>query len=92
MIEDFWFEDGKFVTKRTEDVTANLEQNVRDQNAGDGYTPSRDMRRVASIPMIIVEKWMREGLNLFDQNDWPKIRAKLNDSEYRHLRTALGRI
>ena len=24
--------------------------------------------RVASIPTVIVEKWMKEGFNIFDQN------------------------
>jgi len=27
-----------------------------------------DFHRVASIPTVVVEKWMREGFNIWDKN------------------------
>jgi len=48
--------------------------------------------RVASVPLIQIEKWYREGLNFYDPNDYPRIKRLLNDGEYRGLRTAPGRI
>lgn len=52
----------------------------------------KNMWRVASIPNWVVEKWMREGINIFKDEDWPKVRAKLNDPEYKFLRTSPGRV
>jgi hypothetical protein len=30
--------------------------------------PANDWHEVASIPTVVVEKWMREGFNIFDNN------------------------
>lgn len=48
-------------------------------------------RKVASIPMGVVEKLAKEGTNLItcSAKDLKKL---LNDPEYRHLRTAYGRL
>ncbi len=47
--------------------------------------------RVASVPLILLEKWWREeGLNYNDADDWAKIVGKLNNSDYSGLRTAPG--
>jgi hypothetical protein len=50
------------------------------------------MWKVASIPNWVVEQWMREGINIFKDEDWPKIKAKLNDPDYKFLRTSPGRV
>lgn len=52
----------------------------------------KNMWKVASIPNWVVEQWMREGINIFKDEDWPKVRAKLNDPEYKFLRTSPGRV
>ena len=77
-----------------EDVEPALECNKNRQNSGhDGYTPSRDLRHVAHIPDIIILKWLKEdGLNFFDKNHWPGIKRKLNDPDWRWLRTASGKV
>ncbi|GAG52779.1 unnamed protein product, partial [marine sediment metagenome] len=48
----------------------------------------------ASIPLVVVEQWMKEGINMLrpTEEDKKKIRQKLNDPEFRYLRTAPGRI
>lgn len=48
--------------------------------------------KIASIPLVLIDQWYKQGINFYDPNDWPKIKAMLNDSEYEALRTAPGRI
>lgn len=87
--------DGLLVRHSSEDVEPILEANKRRANAtpetgrfaGDGF------HMVARIPRILIEKWMNEeGIDFFDRNDWPKIVAKLNSSEYSYLKTLKARI
>ena len=75
-----------------QDVEPFLEQNKLDYNDGsDGWSPSRELQRVASIPNILIEKWLREeGIDVYNDNHWPAVVRKLNSSEYRHLRTGSG--
>lgn len=77
-----------------QDAAPILERNKALHNHDDrGWSPSRDMRRAASIPDIIVLKWLKEdGINVFDRDHWPAVKRKLNDPEYRYLRTAPGRL
>ena len=53
---------------------------------------SKNLWKAASIPNIIVEQWKKEGIDIFKEEDWPKVRAKLNSEEYRFLRTSPGKI
>lgn len=52
----------------------------------------KNMWKVASIPTIIIEQWKKEGIDLFKDEDWPKVRAKLNDPDFKFLRTSPGRV
>jgi hypothetical protein len=93
-------EQGSLVVQRTQDTTAYLERNKRDFNAAPSWRPyssgkkDRPMRKVASIPNIIVEQWMKEGVNIFDPSPemQKKIAAKLNSNEFEGLRTFPGRV
>lgn len=81
----------------TQDVAPMLEQNKAMALHNDGYSPSREMRRVASIPYAIMLKWQNEeGWWAMDagKDDLvaKKLAAKLNSSEYMYLRTADGRL
>jgi|APSaa5957512535_1039671.scaffolds.fasta_scaffold253589_1 hypothetical protein len=79
---------------REQDVEAILENNKALQTHNDGYSPSREMKRVASIPMVIAEQWMKEdGLNWMNLPKHEKgmyLRKKLNSSDYRFLKTSEG--
>jgi hypothetical protein len=46
----FWVEDGKIIERKTQDVEPIIKRNKYLQNDGDGYSPSRELRRAASIP------------------------------------------
>jgi len=78
----------------TQDVQPILDHNKEAYNDGTrGYTPSRDMRKIAEIPLIIAEKWRNElGVDVFDRNHADAVRRLLNDPEYLYLRTAPGRV
>ncbi len=90
--------EGDVIVRNTQDVEPILEHNKRlkrDAEEGNGgYTPSRDMRRVASIPNVVILKWFcEEGINVFNDEHWPWVASrKLDDPEYEYLRTAPGRV
>ena len=88
----FWEDDGKVIIRKTQDVEPILERNKRLLTADDGYSPSREFRRAASIPLVIVEQWLREGVDIFDPNCNEAVKRKLNDPQFAHLRTAPGRL
>jgi hypothetical protein len=84
---------GDLIVHRGEDVEPLLEANKALYTSGDGYSPSREWRRAASIPMALIEKWLNEmGLNVFNQDHLPKVLELLDSSEYLYLRTAPGRL
>ncbi len=71
-----------------QDLEPIFNANRDDRNSGhDGYTPSRDFRRVASIPNSIVMEWHSKGINMLRNEDWGKVVAMLDDPDYAHLRT-----
>lgn len=52
-----------------------------------------DWMHAARIPNGVSMKWLREeGIDIFNQNHWPKVREKLNDPEYAYLRTGRARL
>ncbi len=80
------------VIETVQDVEPILERNKALQNddAG-GWSPTRELRRAATIPDIVILKWRREdGIDVYDPDHWPAVKRKLNSSEYRWLRTAPG--
>lgn len=90
-----WEDDGQGggIIHSTQEVAPILEWNKAAQTHNDGYTPSREMRRVASIPMALISKWLHEeGWDAFNPAHHDKLMRKLNDPEYRYLRTAEGRL
>jgi hypothetical protein len=81
----------------TQDVAPMLERNKQMAAHNDGYSPSRELRRVASIPYVVGIKWLNEeGWWFMDADKDPdvakKLAAKLNSSDYAYLRTAEGRV
>jgi hypothetical protein len=84
---------GDLTVHRTADVEPILEANKALAASGDGYSPSRELRRAASIPMAVIEKWKNElGVDVFNPDHRPAVRRLLNSNEYAFLRTAPGRL
>ena len=78
--------DGDWVYQTIQDVEPILEANKAEQNSG--VKPSGTMRKVASIPLVLIVEWEKKyGLNFYNKDHWPGIKALLNSNEYRHLRT-----
>lgn len=92
---DYFFrdnEDGTYTVWSTQENDPFLERNKVLANAGDGYSPSRDLRREGSIPMGLIEKWKQEeGVNVLHPSGHDFLRRKLNDIDYQHLRTSPGK-
>jgi hypothetical protein len=90
LVED---SDGSLIVHREADVEPLLEANKALYTSGDGYSPSREWRRAASVPMAIIEKWQNElGVDVFNPDHKEAVRRLLNSSEYLYLRTAPGRL
>jgi len=88
VVNDFGEKTFRIVT--AQDCSAIVERNKRLQAAGNGYTPSRDLRWAASVPNIFIEQWMKEtGVNCYSKEFGDILRRKLNDPDFRHFRTAL---
>ena len=64
----------------------------------DGYSKSRELKRVASIPTIALSVWANEYNGDSNWFGLPKevqkkiLKEKLNSSEFRYFRTAEGKI
>ena len=84
-------EDRTFI-ETVQDVEPILDYNKALQTWDDGYSPTRELRRVASIPVVVIEQWLREGIDVFNPDHKEAVRRKLNSNEWRHLRTAPGRL
>ena len=70
-----------------------LDRNKAMATHNDGYSQSREMRRVASIPMQLIYHWLEtEGWNAFDPANADRLAKRLNDPDYAYLRTADGHV
>lgn len=81
--------DGTFTISRTQDVEPILDNNKALQNIP--QDKKSDFRHVASIPLVIIEKWISEEGRPVYSMDGPEfarmIRRKLADPDYKWLRT-----
>ena len=90
--------DGKLTIKQTQDVEPVLKKNKELYNLNNGYSQSKDLKRVASIPTLVLEIWTKEyngDSNWFAlPSDVQKkiLKKKLNSSEFQFFRTAPGRL
>jgi len=84
--------EDSFVIERVQDIESVLERNKALYTHNDGYSKSRELRRVASIPMVVIEQWLKEGIDIYNPDHAEAVKRKLNDSENMFLRTAPGRL
>jgi hypothetical protein len=75
---------------RHQDVEPLLEYNKILQNDAE-YSKSgikNDFWKYASVPLVLIEKWLREdGIDVFDKNHDKRVFQKINSPEYRYLKT-----
>lgn len=73
------------------DIEANIKRNKILQNYTDGYNKSRDMKHVASIPMVVIHEWNRiYGVDVLKKENSALLRRLINDSDNRMFRTSHG--
>lgn len=79
---------GTTLVQRIQDVSPFLERNkyLRD-HANQWRGEDNDFWHVASVPNIVIEQWLQRGINLYRDEDWPKVQALLN-GDYKWLKTA----
>lgn len=82
--------EDQFEIRNIQDVGAALEQNKAMRNHNDGYSKSRELRRVAHIPAIVIEMWKKEGIDLYNPDHATEVARRLNDPDWGLLRTADG--
>ena len=77
-----------------------MEKHKKLYNQNDGYSPGKGLKRIASIPTLILEIWAKEYNKDTNQGNWfalPKevqskiLKEKLNSSDFRYFRTAPGK-
>jgi hypothetical protein len=90
--------DGKLTINNQQNINPLLERNKKLYTANSGYTPSKDFKRIASIPPIMLEIWTKEHNGSRNWFALPKetqnkiLKTKLNSSEFRYFRTAEGKL
>jgi len=62
---DFIFEVGDITRKHTQNISQTFLDDLKDARNESSSKPMGDFHRVASIPTVVVEKWMREGFDLW---------------------------
>lgn len=75
------------IVERVQDCTPILDANHRKRCESDGFSESRDMRELADIPNVIIEQWLKEGIDIFNPEHAKAVRAKLN-GDYKYLRSS----
>ena len=94
----FFEDDGTLTVKNSQDVNPILKKNKRMYNDGDGYSASKDLKRVASIPTLALSVWAKEYNG---DNNWfalPRevqnkiLKTKLNSNEFQYFKTAEGKL
>jgi len=93
-------EDKGVVHQRVVNHKPILDHNKKLYTQNDGYSPGKGLKRVASIPTIVLEIWAKEYNRDQNNGNWfglPKqvqtkiLKEKLNSSDFRYFRTAPGR-
>ncbi len=89
--------EGKLHIENRVDVDPLLERNLIGRTSWDGFTPTREAREIADIPVALIHQWLvEEGLDVFQFNRDPetkrKVMQKLRSSDWLKLRSSSGRI
>ena len=93
-------QEEKVIVKEETNIDSHLKHNKELLNSNDGYSKSRDLKRVASIPLGALQIWASEFDPSTKGNWWklPKetqskiLKLKLNSSEFKYFRTSQGKI
>ena len=93
--ETLHFDDSEntFTINRTDDIEPVINANKRAQVDGDGFSPSREMRHVARIPVVVYQEWCRrEGVDVLKVEHRGLLKRLLNDPDNHFLRVSEGSV
>lgn len=84
----------KLYISHSQDIEPIIRDNIARSNETDKHAAWGETERVASIPMVLVVEWLKEGINVMAPSpDCLKaIKRKLNSPEYAYLRTRGGKL
>ena len=88
--ENFYESEKGVVQERTINHKSILDHNKKLYNKNDGYSPDKSLKRIASIPSIVLEIWAN-WFALPKEVQTKILKEKLNSSDYRYFRTAPGK-
>ena len=83
--------DGKVVVKGTQDITQNVKLAAEERANENRFEKPRDLKKVASVPMVIVEELMKKGINPFKKEDQKRF-CKEIELNYPYLKTTNMRL
>lgn len=86
--------DGRLFLHTRQDAEPILDLNKQTETGGrSAWGADQEMWKVASIPHVVVVKWLNDyGVNFYNNDHWPKVRQLLNSPDWRWLRTGGGRL
>src|SRR6267154_1483505 len=85
-------DDDTFTVERVADIEDTIEDNKRLFTENDGYSPSREWKRVASFPVAMIPYFEKLfGANPFAPGHEDLLERICNDPDLRYFRTAPGR-
>jgi hypothetical protein len=88
---------GTLTIRRYQDVEPIIKENIAEFNMYASKMPTfsdikNGLFKAATIPNMLIEKWLREeGFNWYTASEKER-NAKLNSNEYQHLRTRPGKL
>lgn len=68
VMTEFDYNADGFVLKKSQHIPQALLDSLKEQRNHSTDHKEGEFMRVASIPAVVVEKWMREGFDIFDPN------------------------
>lgn len=85
--------DAALVVKREQPIPQSFLDRLKYERNESSNSRMGDYHKVASIPTVVVEKWMREGFNIFDKNvKLPEIVARLKNESLEAFMATTKRI
>lgn len=74
--------DGKGHIHSYQNVTPHKDaiQRIRNSGTADDAWKKTGATMYASLPMIVVHQMLKKGINVFDQNDMPKVIREINSN------------
>ena len=81
-------DDDKAIFKRSQEIDSGFLSGLGylKQESASSFNKTGDFHKVASIPVVIVERWMAEGFNIYDPNvKLPDILKRLQREDMEQL-------